>query len=518
MKVLMVYPAYPDTFWSFKYALKFISKKAAFPPLGLLTVASLLPKDWNIKLVDMNTDPLKDEDLIWADMVFISAMLVQRDSTYEVLQRAKKFNKVIVAGGPAFNAQPDKYPEVDHFVLNEAEITLPMFLEDIEKGKKLKKFYTSEEKPDITKTPIPMWSLIDFRKYATMLVQYSRGCPFNCEFCDIIIMNGRKPRVKSPEQMVKEFQALYDAGWRGSLFVVDDNFIGNKKSVKKMLPEIIKWQKEHNYPFNLLTEASVNLADDEELMTMMAEANFNKVFLGLESPSPESLKECGKLQNVNRDLVEVVNKIHAHGMQVMAGFIVGFDSDTEEIFDLQIDFIQKIGVAVAMVGILGAIPKTRLWNRLKAEGRLLGDTSGDNTDGSVNFIPKMGIEKLLRGYEKVITTIYSPKVYYERIAVFVKNFNPITKRKFQLEDIIALFKSFFYIGMLPKTGPLYWKMIFRTAFTKARALPTAIELSIFHYHLEKIARKCKKSIEEFFKKKEQKDLKQEEKEKFVMEA
>ncbi len=517
MRVLMVYPAYPDTFWSFKHALKFVSKKAAFPPLGLLTVASLLPKDWEIKLVDMNTDPLKDEDLKWCDMVFISAMLVQNQSTYEVIKRAKKFNKKVVAGGPAFNAQPHKYPDVDHFILNEAEITLPMFLEDLEKGRELKRIYTSEEKPDITKTPLPMWSLIDFKKYATMLVQYSRGCPFNCEFCDIIIMNGRKPRVKTPQQMVREFQALYDMGWRGSVFIVDDNFIGNKRSVKKMLPEIIKWQKEHNYPFSLLTEASVNLADDEELMRLMAEANFNKVFLGLESPSPESLKECGKYQNVNRDLVEVVNKIHAHGMQVMAGFIVGFDNDTEEIFDLQIDFIQKIGVAVAMVGILGAIPRTRLWKRLKAEGRLLGDTSGDNTDGSTNFIPKMGMEKLLKGYVKVITTIYSPKVYYERIKVFVRNFNPITKRKLKFEDLKALLKSFFYIGMSPRTGFLFWKMIFQTAFTKVKALPAAIELAIFHYHLERIAQKCKRNIEEFFKKEESQKILEKER-KFVMQS
>jgi radical SAM superfamily enzyme YgiQ (UPF0313 family) len=333
------------------------------------------------------------------------------------------------------------------------------------------------------------------KKYATMPIQYSRGCPFNCEFCDIIIMNGRKPRTKTPEQMVAEFQALYDAGWRSGIFIVDDNFIGNKRNVRKMLPEVIKWQRDKKYPFTLLTEASVNLADDQELMDMMTAANFNKVFLGLETPCMESLKECGKTQNTRRDLREVVQIIHHNGMQVMAGFILGFDHDTETIFESQIKFIQQIGVVTAMVGILGAIPKTRLWNRLKAEGRLLRDSSGDNTDGSVNFIPIMGINRLLQGYQRVITTIYSPREYYERIHTFVRNYQPKAKCHLSREDVIALLKSIWSIGIFSKSNFLYWKLVLKTSCTKLRAVPAAIELAIYGYHFERVAKRAQTAIQ-----------------------
>jgi radical SAM superfamily enzyme YgiQ (UPF0313 family) len=410
MKALLIYPKYPDTFWGFKHILKFISKKAAFPPLGLLTVASMLPEEWDKKLVDVNIKELREEDIAWADMIFISAMLVQEESAKEIIKRCKAQGKIIVAGGPAFTTQHEKFPEVDYFVLNEAEITLPLFLRDL-KNNKLKKIYTSIKRPDITKTPLPSWNLINSKDYATMAVQYSRGCPFNCEFCDIIIMNGRIPRTKSPEQMVSELQSLYDVGWRGGVFIVDDNFIGNKTNVKQMLLPLIKWQEEHKYPFQFLTEASLNLAEDEELMQLMSKANFNKVFLGIETPSMDSLKECGKYQNTKRDLGDSVRIIHKNGIQVMGGFIVGFDNDTEKVFDSQIHFIQKVGIVTAMVGVLNALPQTRLWHRLKKEGRLLKDTSGENTDGSINFTPKMGKENLFRGYNKIISTIYSPKHY-----------------------------------------------------------------------------------------------------------
>jgi radical SAM superfamily enzyme YgiQ (UPF0313 family) len=288
MKVLFVYPEYPDTFWSFKYVLKFISKKAAFPPLGLLTVGAMLPEEWQKKLVDLDVESLKDDDIEWADMIFLSAMIVQKKSAQEIIDRCRIHGKKIVAGGPAFTTQHEEFTGVDHYVLNEVEVTLPLFLEDLRKGQ-LNKVYTSDKKPDITKTPLPLWSLINSDDYATMAIQYSRGCPFNCEFCDIVIMNGRVSRCKNPEQMQREFQALYDAGWRKSVFIVDDNFIGNKREVKRMLPGLVQWQKEHKYPFTLLTEASTDLANDEELMQMMSRANFFKVFLGLETPDMESL-------------------------------------------------------------------------------------------------------------------------------------------------------------------------------------------------------------------------------------
>lgn len=488
MNILFVYPQYPDTFWSFKHVLQFISKKAAFPPLGLLTVASMLPKEWNKKLVDTNIETLKDEDIEWADLIFISAMIVQKDSAQEIINKCKQKNKTIVAGGPVFTTQHQNFKNVDHFVLNEAEITLPQFLKDLETGNP-KPIYTSTERPDVTKTPKPQWELCDITKYAAMAIQYSRGCPFNCEFCDIVIMNGRVPRTKTPEQVQTEFQTLYDAGWKGTVFVVDDNFIGNKFKAKELLPHIIKWQEEHKYPFTLLTEASTNLADDEELMNLMTKANFSKVFLGIETPSVDGLKEAGKMQNVHRNLADTVKIIQQHGMQVMGGFIVGFDTDTEKIFETQIEFIQKIGCVVAMVGVLTALPQTRLWHRLKAENRLLTETTGDNTIATVNFQPKMGIEPLLEGYKKILAKIYSPKQYYQRINTFIENYNPKAKTRAGLTEIKALFKSIWKIGILSKNRNHFWKLLIRTAFRKTKALPMAIELAIYGLHFQKVAEK-----------------------------
>ncbi len=488
MKILFVYPQYPDTFWSFKHVLKFISKKAAFPPLGLLTVAALLPKEWSKKLVDTNVKELRDQDIEWADMVFISAMIVQKESAQEIINRCKAKGKPVVAGGPVFTTQHQNVKGVDHFVLNEGEITLPSFLKDLEEGNP-KPLYTSTERPDVTKTPIPLWNLIDPDDYAAMAIQYSRGCPFNCEFCDIVIMNGRVPRTKEPEQVIREFQALYDRGWRGTVFVVDDNFIGNMFKAKQLLPSIIKWQEEHKYPFKLLTEASTNLADDEELMNLMTQANFAKVFLGIETPSVDSLKECGKVQNARRNLAETVKIIQQHGMQVMGGFIVGFDNDTEDIFKTQIDFIQEIGCVVAMVGILGALPQTRLWHRLKAEGRLLSETTGNNTEATVNFIPKMGVRTLVEGYQEILAKIYSPKEYYARIHTFLKNYNPKTKARLNMQEIKAFFKSMWKIGVMSKARKHYWKLLSTTLLKKRKAFPMAVELAIYGLHFQKVAEK-----------------------------
>jgi radical SAM superfamily enzyme YgiQ (UPF0313 family) len=329
------------------------------------------------------------------------------------------------------------------------------------------------------------------KDYATIPIQYSRGCPFNCEFCDIIIMNGRIPRTKTPQQIINEVQYVYDSGFRGPLFIVDDNFIGNKQKVMEMLPFLIEWQKKHRYPFILSTEASINLAEDEKLMQMMNAANFNKVFVGIETPNENSLKECGKLQNTNIDISDAVRRIHQHGMQVMGGFIIGFDNDTESIFETQIKFIQKIGVVMAMVGLLNAMPQTRLWKRLKEEGRLLGDTSGENTDGSLNFIPKMGRNKLVTGYRQIITSIYSPKEYYKRISTFIKNYKPAMKGKFSIHNLTyikAFIKSMWHIGVLSKGRVLYWKLLIKTGLTKTKALPIAIELAITREHFAKVAK------------------------------
>ncbi|MCM0753759.1 B12-binding domain-containing radical SAM protein [Desulfovibrio aminophilus] len=488
MNILLINPKYPETFWSFKHVLRFISKKAAFPPLGLLTVAAILPGGWQKKLVDLNVEPLTDATLDWADVVFVGAMLVQKESAQEAIDRAKAAGKRVVAGGPAFTAASELFTGVDHFVLNEGEITLPMFVRDFLAGTPQPR-YTSNEKPDIAKTPAPLWQLIRMKNYATMSVQFSRGCPFNCEFCDIIVMNGRVPRTKSPSQMLGELESLRKAGWRGSVFIVDDNFIGNKDKVKAFLRELITWQKAHKYPFTFFTEASLNLAQDEELMRLMSAANFHKVFLGIETPSLDSLKECSKHQNTTLDLAKAVNAIQSNGMQVMAGFIVGFDSDTERIFETQMQFIQRIGVVTAMVGMLAALPGTRLWHRLQAEDRLLGETSGENTDGSLNFIPKMGVDTLVKGYKDLVNSLYAPKEYYARVNTFLKHYRPTAFSRVTWSETVALFRSFWTIGLRSRAKALYWKLILKTLFTKFKAFPTAVEMAICGLHFEKCARR-----------------------------
>ena len=493
MKVLLVYPQYPDTFWSFKHALRFIARKAVFAPLGLLTVAAMLPEESEKKLVDMNTTTLTDKDLKWADYVFVSAMAVQQDSAREVISRCKKFGTKIVAGGPLFTAGYEEFgfDDIDHLILAEAENLLPLFLEDLEKGC-AKHMYTAKERPDITTSPVPLWSLINKKKYQSMSIQYSRGCPFNCEFCDIVVMNGHIPRTKDKNQLITELDALYNQGWRGSVFFVDDNFIGNKRKLKsQVLPAIIEWMEEKKHPFSLFTEASINLADDEELMRLMAEAGFDNVFVGIESPNEESLVECNKLPNKNRDLLASVKKIQNHGFQVQGGFIVGFDSDPLSIFKSQISFIQKSGIVTAMVGVLMAPPETRLYKRLKKENRLLPGGSGDNTDGSTNFIPKMGRERLASGYKHILNTIYSPKPYYERIKTFLKEYKPKSKRKGNTgpRDIMALIGSMWVLGIKERGRRYYWRLFVWTLLKKPKSFPLSIAFAIQGFHLRKVAKK-----------------------------
>ncbi|MFC1861253.1 B12-binding domain-containing radical SAM protein [Chloroflexota bacterium] len=491
MKILLVYPQYPDTFWSFKHALKFVSKKAAFPPLGLLTVAAMLPGEWEKKLVDMNVTRLTDDDIRWADYVFISAMVVQQNSVKEVITRCEEMNTKIVAGGPLFTTGYEDFDGVDHFVLGEAEVTLPLFLEDLERGR-ARHVYASDTRPEISKTPIPLWSLINMKAYSSMNVQYSRGCPFNCEFCDIILLNGHAPRTKDREQLLAELEELYRRGWRDSVFIVDDNFIGNKKKLKlEILPAIIEWQKGKKYPFPLFTESSINLADDEELMKLMVAAGFNTVFIGIETPNEESLVECAKLQNKNRDLVASVKKIQNYGMEVQGGFIVGFDSDPLNIFKNQINFIQKSGIVTAMVGLLNAPPGTRLYQRLEKDNRLVKAFTGNNTDCSLNFIPKMNYETLIDGYKDILNTIYSPGQYYERVKTFLKEYKPCrrTTGRLQSHHIRAFFKSIWFLGIREKGRRYYWKLLLSTLLKQPRKFPISISLSVYGYHFRKVVKK-----------------------------
>ncbi|RJQ58903.1 MAG: DUF4070 domain-containing protein [Stygiobacter sp.] len=489
MNILMVYPMYPDTFWSFKHALKFVSKKASFPPLGLLTVASMLPEEWNKKLIDMNASQLKDGDILWADYVFISAMSIQSESAKQVIERCKTLNTKIVAGGPLFTSSSDDYQQVDHLVLNEAEKTLPMFLQDLIEGNPQHK-YTSEDWADITTTPLPLWDIVPMNNYSSMNIQYSRGCPFDCDFCDITVLYGRKPRTKTKEQVLAELDLLFLSGWRGPVFFVDDNFIGNKSKLKnEILPAIIEWNEKRNNPFYFNTEVSINLADDENLMQLMVIAGFEAVFVGIETPNEESLAECNKTQNRNRDLIASIKKIQDFGLEVQGGFIVGFDNDPPSIFEKLSSFIQESGIVTAMVGLLNAPKGTKLQKRLLSEGRMLKDFTGNNTDFSVNFIPNMDRAELLKGYQKILNTIYSPKYYYERVTSFLRDYKPKKKKVFHLNSnyVLALFRSMFKLGIVGEERFYYWKLFFWTLLRKPQLFSLAILFTIYGYHFRKIS-------------------------------
>ena len=489
MKILLVYPQYPTTFWSFKHILRVIGKKAAFPPLGLLTVAAMLPKKWEKKLIDMNVEILKDEDILRADLVFLSAMIVQKESTREVISRVRGLGKKIVAGGPLFTTGWEEFTkDIDHLVLGEAEDTFIKFLKDLKAGK-AKRIYEVGNFPDIKKAVVPQWNLIDKRCYTSMCLQVSRGCPFNCEFCDIVRLNGRVPRIKTQRQIINELNALRQWGWRGGLFFVDDNLIGNKtKLEKEILPTIIAWQKKHHQPFLFNTQVSINLADEPKLMELMAKAGFTTIFVGIESPNIKSLEECNKFQNQDRDLVAAVKRLQNAGFEVQGGFIVGFDSDTPAIFQRQIEFIQKSGIVTAMVGLLNALPKTRLYQRLKEAGRLVNETSGSNTVSELNFKPKMNKKTLLEGYQKIMKTVYSPKEYYQRVKNFLREFRPPSRKvpQFHFYYLKALVASFWLLGVKYKGRRYFWKLFFWSLFRRPSGLPYVIGSSITGIHFRRL--------------------------------
>lgn len=491
MKALLIYPEFPDTFWSFRYALQFIHRKASSPPLGLLTIAAMLPEDWEKRLVDLNVEKLLDEALIWADLVFVSAMTVQKESVKEVIARCRMAGVRIVAGGPLFTTEHEAFGDVDHLVLNEAEITLPRFLDDLQKGN-AGSLYTTDQWADIRQTPIPLWKLMNAKHYASINIQYSRGCPFNCEFCDITLLCGHAPRTKDKEQVIRELESVYASGFRGQVFFVDDNFIGNKKKLKEeILPAIIDWMAMRKHPFSFNTQASIELSDHKDLMDMMVRAGFDVVFIGIETPHEQSLAECSKHQNKNRDLLASVRTIQKAGLEVQGGFIVGFDSDPVTIFDDQIRFIQASGVATAMVGILIALPRTQLYERLKKEQRLLNETSGDNTDFATNFIPRMDYDQLISGYKKVLSTLYSPRHYYDRARIFLQEYVPPQGKlfHFRFNYIAAFIKSIIVLGVIGKERFHYWRLLFWTLMTRPRLVPQAITLSIYGFHFRKVFEK-----------------------------
>jgi len=488
MKILLVNPEFPDTYWSFRHALPFEGKRCAFPPLGLLTVSALLPPTWERKLVDLNIQSLKSSDIDWADMVFATAMLVQKDSLKQVVKRCKARGKRVVVGGPYITTSVEELPDADHVFLGEAETTLPQFIEDLARGE-AKRSYQATERPPLSATPQADFHLVDMKRYSAMSVQYSRGCPFSCEFCDIIEIYGRVPRTKSNQQMLAEFDALKALGWRGTVFVVDDNFIGNKKNVRQLLPELAEWQKRNGYPFSLLTESSVNLADDKPLLESMRDAGFRRVFLGIETPVAESLKEAQKSQN-RGDLLASVKTIQSYGMEVMAGFIVGFDNDPEDIFERQIDFIRRSGIPLAMVGLLNALPDTQLWRRLKREGRLLGETDGNNTVCTLNFKTRMDPALLIQGYQKIMRTIYSPREYYQRVLDSMRQ----TAQEFaepQHYTVINAVTSFtrvmLKLGVLDRERKEFWRFISQAMVKHRDRLAESLRLAAMGYHFRKLS-------------------------------
>jgi radical SAM superfamily enzyme YgiQ (UPF0313 family) len=486
MNILLIYPEFPDTFWSFKHALKFIQKKSSSPPLGLLTVAAMLPSTWEKRLVDLNVQVLKQETLEWADMVLISAMTVQSESAQDLIKRARAAGKTIVAGGPLFTAEPESFPQVDHLVLNEAEITLPLFLSDLGRGKP-QRIYQTDEFADITKTPIPQWELIDLRHYDSLSLQFTRGCPFNCDFCNVTALLGHRMRIKSTEQLIAELDKIYALGWRRNIFIVDDNFIGNKRILKQeVLPAMIEWRKGKKGCL-FVTEASVNLSDDDQLIEMMVQAGFTQVFIGIETPDDAGLAECSKSQNRNRDLVSSVKKLQKMGLQVMGGFIVGFDSDDETIFERMIQFIQESGIVTAMVGLLQAPLGTQLYQRMLREGRIQNSYSGDNVDGETNIVPKMDLQLLKKGYRSILDSIYSAKGFYERVRTFLKDYHPARHAvNVTWHEIAALFSSIFEIGIKSKERKHYWKLFFWTLFHYPQKFPLAITFTIYGYHFRKV--------------------------------
>lgn len=487
MKILLVSPRTPNTFWSFSHVMPLLGRKAAFPPLGLVTVAAMLPDDWPLELVDLNLETLTNEQIARADCVFLSGMIVHADSASRIIEQCKAAGKPIVAGGPLFTTGHERFPEVDAFVLGEAEDVIGQLVTDLERGT-VERYYQSSQRPDLLKTPLPRWDLLKLRQYATMPVQFSRGCPFDCEFCDITAMYGRTPRVKLPSQMIAELESLIAAGWPGPVFIVDDNFIGNRARAKEFLRALIEWRQRRHIRMTFTTEASLNLVDHPELLDLMVQAGFKRVFVGIESPSEESLEECSKVQNRRRDLVGAVRTIHNAGIEVMGGFIVGFDSDKPSIFDQQRRFIQESGVVTAMVGLLSALPGTRLFTRLTNEKRIIGHSSGNNSEASLNFVPALDRQMLIDGYKRLVRDIYSPRNYYRRIVTFLHDYKPSgPPARMKANEIKALARSMWTLGVAARGRREFWLLLARVTLFHRRAFSEAMSMVILGHHFRKVA-------------------------------
>ena len=511
--VLLVYPKFPLSYWGFQFAMDFVGRKAFMPPLGLVTVAGMFPREtYTLRVVDMNVETLSDTHLAWADVVMTSTMIVQQESLYDVVRRCNKKGIPIVAGGPHptsyyndIKQELGTHHRIDHYMFGEVEATFPRFLDDLARGEAQEVYYELNRpdgkvlKPDIGGTPLPRYDLLDLEAYHMATVQFCRGCPWECEWCDITKLFGRVTRTKTNAQMINEFQLLYDLGWRGPVFLVDDNFIGNRRNALRLLPDLAQWQKEHDYPFPLCTEASVDLVEHPELLNALPEAGFNLIFCGIETLSLEALLTMKKRQNTRKAdggyeehyLLHAVRKIQAQGIEVAAGFILGADGDTEASFDAHIEFIQTAGVVMAMEGLLTVLKETGLYKRLEQEGRLLQESTGNNVSATLNFIPQLERDTLIAGYKRVLSTLYDPTLrnYFERCWVLIQHLPPANYRVRQVgsRDIKAFLKTL-WRQLLSRQGPAYASFLARVLRHRPRMFPEAVRFAIEGYHFEKVTR------------------------------
>jgi radical SAM superfamily enzyme YgiQ (UPF0313 family) len=463
MKILLVYPEMPDTFYSFKHLTRVVGRKASFPPLGLLTVAAMLPAEWDLRLIDTNVKKLRDEDIKWGDMIFISAMNTQANSSFEIIEKCKSLGATIVAGGPLFTHEYNRFDNVDHFVLNEAEITLPLFLNDLENNE-LKRIYTTGEYANVHETPIPKWDLVNLNDYAYSIVQYSRGCPYFCDFCDVTALFGRRPRVKTSEQIISELEVILKNGNPGVILFADDNLIGNKGMLKKdLLPKLIEWRDKNKYAPGFDTQVTINLSDDEELMQLMIEAGFRKLFIGIETLEDEALLMMKKKQNTKRNLLNTVHKLHAKGFIIVGGFILGLDSDTPSVFQNQIDFINESGMVLISINLLKAPIGTELYDKMKEQNRLIRNLDFD--ENRSNMIHKMDKKILEEGYRRVIENVYSAESVFNRAKIFFSNKERIkvkngVKRKFSLPEAMQGFRVAYFLGIKDNNRRYFWHMLY----------------------------------------------------------
>ena len=496
-KCLIIHPKFsPYSFWNFVDVCKIVGAKYQAAPLGLMTVAALLPQEWELKLIDTNVGPLLEEHFEWADLVFTGGMLPQQIGILDIINLSHQKQRPVIVGGPDPTSQPNLYRSADYLVLGEGEITIPMLLNDLEKGCKSGE-YVSSDFADMTKAVVPRFDLIKFNNYIHLNIQFTRGCPFYCEYCDVIELYGRKPRSKTPEQIIKELQAMYDLNYRGHIDIVDDNFIGNKKNVKTSLRAIKGWTEKNNYPFYFGIETSINLADDDELLQMMKDVDFRMVFIGIESPENDVLEKANKKINMNRSIVEATRKISSYGMVVNGGFIIGFDNETDQTVKKMIECIQESGICVAMFGLMYALPNTQLTKRLKLEGRLFEEfsiftdskTQIDQASSGLNFITVRPRIDILRDFVEVLKYIYEPEHYYERIIRTCKNIKIANKHGHNFVKTLKNLRSFARIvsqvGFNRTTGKLFWKMFFTVLLRNPKAIEWAVSLSAMFIHFYK---------------------------------